>query len=165
MKEIKFDPTSTEIIEQMHCIPTMAGLADAVVAQVVRVANIRKYEAGEIVIIEGANDKWLYFLVHGELEVNHQGVMLHVLNRFGDMFGEMGLIDGCPRSATVKAKTAALCLALDATLFNGMGEAERVALKNALNQTICENMAERLREANKKLAQSSPWPPIHLASR
>jgi CRP-like cAMP-binding protein len=165
MKEIKLDPTSAEIIEQMRCIPTMAGLEDGVVAEVVRMASIRKYEPGEIVIIEGAQDKWLYFLVHGELDVNHQGTMLHELNRFGDMFGEMGLVDGCPRSATVKAKTAALCLALDATLFNRMNETDRAALKNALNQTICENMAERLREANKKLAQTSPWPPIHLARR
>lgn len=163
MKEITFDPTSAEIIEQMRCIPTMASLEDGLVAEVVRVAKVRKYEAGEIIIIEGARDHWLYFLVHGELDINHQGVALHQMNRFGDMFGEMGLIDGSPRSATVKAITPALCLALDASLFERMEEADRAALKIALNQTICENMAERLREANKKLAESSPWPPIHLA--
>jgi len=163
MKEIKFDPSNAEIIAQMRCIPTMSSLADGLVAEVVRMSKIRKYEKGEVVILEGSSDPWIYFLVHGELEVNHQGVALHTLNRFGDMFGEMGLIDGGPRSATVKACTPALCLALDATLFNRMEESNRIALKNAFNQTIAENMAERLREANKKVADSAPWPPVHLA--
>ena len=163
MKEITFDPTSAEIIAQMRCIPTMSGLEDGLVAEVVRMAKIRKYEKGEVIILEGASDPWLFFLVHGELDINHQGVMLHQLNRFGDMFGEMGLIDGSPRSATVKALSPALCLALDASHFDSLEAADRAALKNALNQTICVNMAERLREANKKLAESSPWPPVRLA--
>lgn len=163
MKEITFDPTSAEIIAQMRCIPTMSSLEDGLVAEVVRMAKIRKYDKGEVIILEGTSDPWLYFLVHGELDINHQGVTLHQLNRFGDMFGEMGLIDGSPRSATVKALSPALCLALDASHFDSLEAADRVALKNALNQTICENMAERLREANKKLAESTPWPPVRLA--
>jgi len=163
MKELKFDPSNAEIIAQMRCIPTMASLEDGLVAEVVGMAKIRKYEKEEVVILEGASDPWIYFLVHGELEVNHQGVSLHRLNRFGDMFGEMGLIDGGPRSATVKACTPALCLALDASLFNRMEESNRTALKNAFNQTICENMAERLRATNAKVAGSAPWPPVRLA--
>ncbi|MDP3427279.1 MAG: cyclic nucleotide-binding domain-containing protein [Humidesulfovibrio sp.] len=147
----------------MRSIPTMASLTDGLVAEVVRVSKIRKYEKAEIIILEGSSDPWIYFLVHGELEVNHQGVVLHRLNRFGDMFGEMGLIDGGPRSATVKACAPSLCLALDASLFTHMEESSRVALKNAFNQTIAENMAERLREANKTIAGSAPWPPVRLA--
>jgi CRP-like cAMP-binding protein len=163
MKELKFDPSNAEIIAQMRSIPTMAGLTDGLVAEVVRVSKIRKYEKDEVIILEGSSDPWIYFLVHGELEVNHQGIPVHRLNRFGDMFGEMGLIDGGPRSATVKACTPALCLALDASLFNRMEESNRTALKNAFNQTICENMAERLRATNAKVAGSAPWPPVRLA--
>jgi len=163
MRELKFDPSNADIIAQMRSIPTMANLADGLVAEVVRMSKIRKYEKDEIIILEGSSDPWIYFLVHGELDVNHQGIAVHKLNRFGDMFGEMGLIDGGPRSATVKACTPALCLALDASLFSRMEESNRIALKNAFNQTICENMAERLREANKKVAESAPWPPVRLA--
>jgi CRP-like cAMP-binding protein len=61
----------------MRCIPTMASLADGLVAEVVRMSKIRKYEKDEVIILEGSSDPWIYFLVHGELEVNHQGVVLH----------------------------------------------------------------------------------------
>ncbi len=151
MKETVFDPTSAEIIDQMRNIPALSPLGDALIAKVVQMSKLRRYVADEVIINEGDNDAWLYFLVLGELVVMHQGVHVHQLRNFGEMFGEMGLIDGSPRSATVRAITPTVCLALDASLFASMEPADRAALKIAFNEIIVANLAERLRQTNKRL--------------
>ena len=152
MKESVFDPTSAVIIEQMRNIPALSFLGDALIAKVVQMSKLRRYAADEVIINEGDSDVWLYFLVLGELVVMHQGVVVHQLRNFGELFGEMGLIDGSPRSATVKAVSSAVCMALDASLFDSLAPADKAALKNALNEIIMTNLAVRLRDMDKKLA-------------
>lgn len=152
MREIKIDTTSAAIVAQMRNIPAMSSLGDALVAKVVQMSKLCRYAADEVVINEGACDAWLYFLVLGELLVSHQGVAVHKLNTFGEMFGEMALVDHSPRSATVKAIAPAVCLALDASHFDSLEAEEKTALKHALNEIICANLSARLREMDYKLA-------------
>ncbi|OGR38786.1 MAG: hypothetical protein A2051_10730 [Desulfovibrionales bacterium GWA2_65_9] len=158
MKESTFGPSSAEIVEQMRYIPAMSSLGDRLLTEVVKMAKLRRYAADEVVIVEGASDSWLYFLVLGELLVVHQGVVVHQLDRFGEMFGEMALADHSPRSATVQAITPAVCLALDASHFDSLEPGDRSALKSALNEIICANLAARLREMDRKLAEMSSRP-------
>lgn len=66
-----------------------------------------KYKKGESIICEGEKSDCAYIIEFGSAEVykslpNGGQHFLGVLNR-GDIFGELGLIDGHPRSATVKA--------------------------------------------------------------
>lgn len=152
MRNIPLQPAASDIVSNMRNIPALAALGDELLSSVVRMSTLRRYDAGETVIEEGANDSWLYFLVLGELVVEHQGVEVCRLTSFGELFGEMGLIDGSPRTATVRAHIPSVCLALDASLFNSMPETKRAALKAALNEVILANMAERLRKANDLLA-------------
>ena len=158
MKETKLNLTSAEIIEQMRNIPAMSALGDKLIAEVVQMSKLRRYVADEVIITEGASDAWLYFLVLGELSVVHQGVAVTTLRNFGEMFGEMALVDHSPRSATVKAAGPAVCLAMDASHFESLQPADRMALKSALNETICANLAARLREMDRKLAEANARP-------
>ncbi|WP_308734764.1 cyclic nucleotide-binding domain-containing protein [Humidesulfovibrio sp.] len=156
MREIPLEPSAADIITKMRNIPALAPLGDKLLTEVVGLSRLRKYAKDEVIIEEGAQDSWLYFLVLGELSVEHQGVVVHTLKAFGEMFGEMGLIDGSPRSATVKAVASSVCLALDAALFSKLEPADRAALKAALNEIILAHMAERLREMDRKLAERGP---------
>lgn len=158
MREIPLEPTAADIITKMRNISALAPLGDKLLTEVVELSKLRTYAKGEVIIEEGAQDSWLYFLVLGELMVEHQGVAVHNLKTFGEMFGEMGLIDGSPRSATVKAVGPSVCLALDASLFGKLDPADRAALKLAFNEIILVNMAARLREMDKKLAERDQKP-------
>jgi len=158
MKETRFGLTSADIVEQMRNIPAMSALGDRLIIEVVRMSRLRSYAADEVIIEEGASDAWLYFLVLGELLVVHQGVAVTTFKNFGEMFGEMALVDHSPRSATVKAVGPAVCLALDASHFDSLEPADKAALKSALNEIICANLAARLREMDKRLAEVRPCP-------
>ena len=72
--------------------------------------------AGEILIREGDVGDRLYIIVEGDAEVTSDGV--HVADQTaGDHFGEIALLRGVPRTATVTAKTAMRLLTLEREPF------------------------------------------------
>lgn len=78
--------------------------------------------AGTVVIRQGEPADRFYVITDGEFEVTQQQGhlgMTHQLRVMGpdEVFGELGLLNGAPRSATVTARTAGRLLALDGPDF------------------------------------------------
>ena len=76
---------------------------------------------GDVMTRQGAVAHWLYVLVQGEADVwleldDGQRYHLSTLQE-GSVFGEMGLMTGEPRRATVTARSDALCYRLDKSSF------------------------------------------------
>ncbi len=84
----------------------LAGLADAVA--------VASYGAGEVVVEEGSPGESLFIVSKGILTVRTTGpdgnqVMVGTLTA-GDFFGEISLLLGRPRTATVVADSDGICL-------------------------------------------------------
>jgi cGMP-dependent protein kinase 2 len=83
-----------------------SGLTPADVADLVDSAKVEPVRAGEVVLAEGDTGTDLFIVRRGSMIVEKQlggrPVFLSYLPA-GSYFGEMALIDGAPRSATVKA--------------------------------------------------------------
>jgi CRP/FNR family transcriptional regulator, cyclic AMP receptor protein len=69
--------------------------------------NAKSYKKGEVIIEEGSPSKNAYIIELGSVEVSKrlQSGKIQVITKLdrNDIFGEMGLIDQQPRSATVRA--------------------------------------------------------------
>jgi thioredoxin reductase (NADPH) len=92
-----------------------------VVAQTASKAELLVFGPGEIVLKEGEPADRFYMVIKGEAEASHRepdGSQV-VLNRFGpgEYFGESGLLNDAPRTATVRAKTSLEVMALDQDTF------------------------------------------------
>ncbi|MCR4299038.1 MAG: mechanosensitive ion channel family protein [Gallionella sp.] len=79
------------------------------------------FAKGNIISRRGAIAHWLYIIINGEAEVyveaaNGERRVLNVLSK-GSFFGEMGMMTGAPRSATVLARTDVECYRLDKEAF------------------------------------------------
>jgi CRP-like cAMP-binding protein len=64
-----------------------------------------KYQKGDVIFSEGDKGDHMYVIRSGEVEVERDGKIVETLSP-GGIFGEMALIDGAPRAATARAKTA-----------------------------------------------------------
>ncbi|MEO6388480.1 MAG: cyclic nucleotide-binding domain-containing protein [Croceibacterium sp.] len=83
-----------------------SGLTPDDVAQLVEAAELKEVRAGEVVVLEGADDKDIFVVRRGsmvvEKDIGGRPVFLSYLPA-GSYFGEMAVIDGSKRTATVKA--------------------------------------------------------------
>jgi CRP-like cAMP-binding protein len=69
------------------------------------------FEPGRVIAKQGDSGVGFHLIVDGEAEVSGEGVPKHSMGS-GGYFGEIGLIDGGVRSATVTATTDLTTLAL-----------------------------------------------------
>jgi CRP/FNR family transcriptional regulator, cyclic AMP receptor protein len=64
-----------------------------------------KFAPGDVIFAEGDKGDKMYVIRSGEVEIVRDGRVVETLSP-GGIFGEMALIDGSPRAATARAKTA-----------------------------------------------------------
>jgi len=152
MKEVPFNPENDDIMERLRNVPAFDALPKNHIREAMKVASIRRYDAGETIINEGEFDNQVYFLIFGDLEITVNGNVVGSLKRLGDVFGEMGIIDGSPRSASITAVRTSLVVALDDTAIGSLGDTSKIFTQAVMYRVFAEVMAVRLRDANKQIA-------------
>ena len=85
----------------------------------------KKYKSGQSVITQGEEGDVLYLVDSGDLDcekVFKAGDPPTYLKTYhpGESFGELALLYNAPRAATIRAKTDAICWALDRECFNNI---------------------------------------------
>lgn len=108
------------------------------------------FAAGDLITRQGAVAHWLYVLAEGAVEVNLEDDKgrRHGIARLDapTVFGEMGLLTGEPRHATVVASTACECYRLRKSAF------EEILLRRP---QLAERMARILAQRQDNLDQKS----------
>lgn len=102
--------------------------------------------AGEVLTRQGENGAVAYVIVAGEAEVVRDGQVLARLGP-GDMVGELCLLDGAPRSATVRTTAETRVVALAAEDFQAL-----IAELPELSLQVLAVLAGRLRRADERMA-------------
>ncbi len=86
--------------------------------------NLRSYQEGDIIVTEGEEGHSLFLLVSGEVKVFTRGergehLLLAELGA-GDFFGEVSLLTGKPRTATITAKSVVNAIELTTKAVDGI---------------------------------------------
>jgi small-conductance mechanosensitive channel/CRP-like cAMP-binding protein len=111
----------TRRLQVLNSVPLFVGLSDNEKADIAERLQYAPFARGDAITKQGSAAHWLYILAFGEAEVLYEPpagspqVIGHVPP--GQFFGEMALISGEARSATVMAKTDVECYRLDRTSF------------------------------------------------
>lgn len=134
--------------------PTFSSLAPEELQRVAEVAVPRSYEAGEVVFREGDEGDTCYVIRSGSVRItrNHSGGRTITLAelRPGDIFGELAMLGGETRSATVEALEPTRTVGLLASDLRRLLIARpEIAVK------LLEGLADRLRAVNERLSQQS----------
>lgn len=104
-------------------------------------------EPGDVVVRENESGRQMFVLLEGELVVSIKGREIDRLST-GTIFGEMTMIDGRPRSATVSAVSAGRLVALDRDGFRDLVQkAPEFALR------VMSIMSHRLRRMTEDESQ------------
>jgi CRP-like cAMP-binding protein len=109
-------------VDVMAGVPLFAGLSRRQLTKLAKLASTKRYVRGSAVVKVGATGECLFVILDGRANVR-AGTRRIALG-VGDFFGEMSLLDGEPRSATVTAHTDVLVMMLPRRKFLKLLESE-----------------------------------------
>jgi len=139
-------------MEALKRIPLFQHLTYKEQTAVLAIASTRTYPAGREIVVEGQPGDELFVVVRGRVEVEKGGVEIAEL-KSGGHFGEMGLIDNAPRSATVRAtEPTRLMVVGRAELLHLMRREPVLAVK--LLWSLVKVLSDRLRATNAELSEA-----------
>jgi CRP/FNR family transcriptional regulator, cyclic AMP receptor protein len=125
-------------------VPFFEGLTPEDLDRLARIGRRRQFGAGDSIVSKDEIGGGLFIILSGSATV-HAGGKTHTLGP-GQFFGEMGLLAGKPRSATVTAAEPVEAMTLETMYFRPF------LIKNpSVAVTILEVVADRLREVQDRV--------------
>lgn len=132
-------PPRRDPVGALQRIELFTGMDRRQSEQIARLLKERPFARGETVIMEGSGGAAFFIIDSGQATVSSKGVELATLGP-GDYFGELALIDGGPRSATVTAATDLVCYGLTFWEFRPL-----VERNGTIAWKLLQALAKRLR--------------------
>jgi len=142
-----------DLVSQLKNIPALDFFGKQDLKKILNFSTIKRFEPGEMIIEEGSFDNWVYFLISGDVKVVKNNEEIDIIRRTGDIFGEMCIIDGSPRSASIVAVDDVTCLATDVSFVDNLFADDKVAFCAIFYQIIAEVLARRLRDTSAELVR------------
>lgn len=138
----------------LHFVPIFSDLSDETLQAIYETGKIKKYEKERIILMEDDDGSAMFFIRSGKVKVTRASsdgkeVILTILGE-SDFFGEMAIIDGMARSATVATIEESELFMIERTDFlNLLKKHPEVAI------ALLKELTKRLRDADLKIKSLS----------
>ena len=145
-------PRKTANATKMALLEHVDLLADCTKKELAEIASISTEcdaSAGQVLAQEGQLGAEFFIIVNGEATASRNGVVLAKLAST-NFFGELALLDGGPRTATVVADTDLQLLVLSRREFNQL-----CRTYPSVSYRMLKGLGARLRTADEMIGQSS----------
>ena len=145
------EPTTIELLRR---VPLLVGLSDGELERISQVAIPRSYPRGARVFHEGDESDACYVIRNGEVRVTREhsdgrAIALATLGP-GEIVGELAMLDGEVRSASVEALTDVELLAIAARDMRALLERNP-----EITAKLVVALTRRVRETNERVARQS----------
>ncbi len=154
MVDQKFIKDSEESIQYLKSIPALECFSEKDLAELLKVSEILTYKDKDLIIEENSVDQRVFYLIKGKVKVVKNGREVVVLRRTGDVFGEIGVVTGIARSASVYASSVTTCLVVDLSGIDRLSETNRLNFKYLIFRSFAEIMANRLKITTDELIRT-----------
>jgi trk system potassium uptake protein TrkA len=128
-------------------VPLFVHVAKRHIRKIAAKGAIVRFDAGSTIVRKDQAGDSFYVVLDGKGSVVRGGNRPPAVIRVGGYFGEMALLDGSPRSATVVAETEVACLRLGRNPFLDV-----VRKEPSVSFAILRALAERIRGLEKDQA-------------
>jgi CRP-like cAMP-binding protein len=133
-----------DVARRLSKVPIFSGCSKRELAVIAKAAKQVSREKGAVIAREGESGVGLFLILDGTCKVTIGGKTKAKLGA-GDFFGEVALLDGGPRTATVTAASDVQLVGITAWVFRGLlTQHPSIALR------VLESVAGRLRSASKE---------------
>lgn len=138
------------IVKALSGVDLFSGLPTAILEKMAELAKVTQYKKNALIFKEGDKGDSIHIVVNGRVKIRKiisdtEETILYIAGA-SDMFGDMALMDGLPRSADAVALEDTVLFYIERTVFlHFLRSNPDAALK------LLETMSLRVRETNDKL--------------
>ncbi len=158
MQETPYLTGRDDLIDTLKKIPFLESHEEKFLKQILQLSKIRRYNPDEMITHQGDYDCWLYVILKGEIKVVRNEVEMGRLNAQNGVFGELAVIDGKVRSASVYAVTDTTCLAIDGSFLDRLEQHDKVEFEAVYYRLLSVILANRLRITSEELSHLKQEP-------
>ena len=133
-------------IERIKSVPLFSEFGEKELQRVAAIAKEVVFPQGKVIAKQGETGVGFHMISEGEATVSVDGVE-HATLGPGSYFGEISLIDGGPRSATVTAKSDMKTVSLTSWDFNAL-----LDQFPELSRTLLKQLCRRLRDVEQSIS-------------
>ena len=152
MQETPYLKGRDDLIDSLKKIPFLESYEDKFLKKILQLSKIRRYSPNEVITRQGDYDCWLYVILNGKVKVIRNEEEIARLDAQGITFGELAIIDGEARSASVCAVTDTTCLAIDGSFLDRLEQQEKVEFEAVYYKLLSVILANRLRTTSDELS-------------
>jgi CRP/FNR family transcriptional regulator, cyclic AMP receptor protein len=145
---------NSETITHLRKIPALECLCEKDLNEFLQFSEVKTYADKEIIIEENSQDDRVFYLISGKAKVVKNGKELIILRRTGDVFGEIGVVTGVARSATIYASGPTMCVSLKMSEIDKLDEKNRLTFKYMIFRGFAEILANRLKLTTEELLEA-----------
>jgi CRP/FNR family cyclic AMP-dependent transcriptional regulator len=138
----------SEHLETLRAVPLFSGLSQRDLMHVLRSTSGVGYERGSELVKEGDTGKGFFIMTKGTAAVSVGGTQVDTLGP-GSYFGEMAVLDGGPRTATITATGQVFVLHLPPTTLSRILDTQPT-----IAHQIDDELTRRLSTAGEQVAPS-----------
>ncbi len=125
-------------LEALRATPLFSAMTDKDLRRVLTISKVVSHAEGQPVVEEDQTAIGFHAILSGEAEASVGGAVVGTLGP-GAYFGEMSLLDGKPRSATVRATTDLETLVIPSWDFNHLLD-QHPEMMRALLVELCRRL-------------------------
>ncbi|HON63175.1 MAG: cyclic nucleotide-binding domain-containing protein [Desulfomonilia bacterium] len=153
MLESQYLTGRDDLLDTIKKIPFLRSYEDKFLRKILELSKLRRYGPGEVITREGEYDCWLYVILAGEVKVVKGDEEIARLDARGGTFGELAVIDGKARSASIFSLSETTCLAIDGSIIDRLEARERQEFEAVYFRLLSEILAHRLRQTSSELSR------------
>ena len=154
MVEYDYSVEGDDIIQKLMRVPALKPFKEKEIQELLHMSKIKKFKSGELIFKEGSFENLTYYLVSGKVKIVKNDKELLILQRIGDVFGEMGPITGDARSASVYAADESICIEMNISNLEKMPEENIYTFRYIIFRGFAEVLAGRLKTTTDELMQA-----------
>jgi CRP/FNR family transcriptional regulator, cyclic AMP receptor protein len=154
MKEFAYIHEEGKLPDLLANVPFFGSFTAGHLNDILYSSYFIQCDPGDRIIEQGQEDQRIFILLHGEFDVLKDGEPVASITDSGEVFGEVAVVSGERRSATVIARKPTLCLVIDQQFLQELKpEKTNASYYAALYGFLSRILAARLQTTAGRLAE------------
>lgn len=143
-------PLLLQLAERLKKVDFFQNFPESLLLEIAEITDVVRFEEGEFILKQNQYNSSLFLLISGRVGVYVDGGRVAELQQFGDLIGEMSVIQGRPCGASIKAEDSVELYRIGINQLQGLSPEDQERIRHTLFRVYASVLVDKLHATNQK---------------